>query len=83
LELIARTLFDLAKLNAGEPGVLDAAAEGEHNLEKDYDKTIEATSDQETASVLKRQREEVKSGKETLREMSDTQKDAGPEGDAG
>ncbi len=66
---IAHALFDLAKLNRGESGVLGTAAEGEQNLKKDYDRAIETTQDEETEALLRRQREDVKFGEDVLRNI--------------
>jgi uncharacterized protein (TIGR02284 family) len=63
---IALALFDLVKLNRGESGVLNVAAEGEQNLKQEYDQAIEKTSDQETVALLRKQREDVKFGEEVL-----------------
>lgn len=66
---IAHALFDLAKLNRGESGVLDTAAEGEDNLKKVYDSAIEATEDEETTALFRRQRREVTFGEDVLRNI--------------
>ena len=78
LESIASALFDLAKMNSGERGVLKAVAEGEDNLKADYDRAIDAVSDQETEDMLRRQRDEVEFGEQVLRGMGGSDTDTGP-----
>ncbi len=68
-ESMAHALFELAKMNHGEQGVLDAAAHGEQNLKDEYERAIDATSDRRTESVLHRQKKDVTLGEEVLRGM--------------
>lgn len=69
IESIAQTLFDLAKLNRGEPGVLQAAAEGERDLKESYDRAIDAAAGPESEDLLRRQRDDVEFGEQILRDM--------------
>jgi hypothetical protein len=70
VESIANALFDLAKSNRGELGVLRTAAHGEHSLKQDYDQAIEATGDVEAEATLSKQRDQVEFGEEVLRNMA-------------
>lgn len=70
MKSIADALFDLAKSNRGEPGVLGTAAEGEGNLKEAYDRAIDVTHDPQGEDLLRRQREDVEFGEKVLREMS-------------
>jgi uncharacterized protein (TIGR02284 family) len=69
VEPIAEALFELAKMNHGERGVIDSAIEGERNLRKEYDRAIEDTSNPEATNTLHRQRDDVEFGEQILRGM--------------
>lgn len=66
---IASALFDLAKANRGETGVLQVAAEGERNLKEEFDRAIETTPDQEAKALLDKQRDNVEFGEQVLRNI--------------
>jgi uncharacterized protein (TIGR02284 family) len=66
---LAHALFDLAKVNRGESGVLDAAAEGEQNLKHEYDRAIEETTHPKAEQVLRRHREQAEFGEQVIRGM--------------
>lgn len=70
IESVAHSLFGLAKMNRGSAGVLQTAAEGEHNLKQDYDKAIDATTNPAAKNSLRRQRDEVEFGEQVLRGMA-------------
>lgn len=70
MEAIANALFDVAKANRGDAGVLGAVAEGERNLKDEYDRAIDATNDPHGEDLLRRQRGEVDFAENVLRDMS-------------
>jgi len=74
---LAQTLFELAKLSRGEPGVLDAAAACEHTLKEDYDRALDDLSHPQAENVLKRQRDGVEFGEQVLRGMGVPEKPKG------
>jgi uncharacterized protein (TIGR02284 family) len=68
---IAYALFELARVNRGETGVLEAAAEGEQNLRQDYDQALDEVSNPAAENMLRRQRRGVEFGEQVLRGMTD------------
>ncbi len=78
LHALARSLFEIAKLNRGESGVLQAATEGEHNLKQDYEAAIDETDHPQTENVLRRQRDEVEFNEQVLRGMTEASKSQEP-----
>ena len=70
IESIASALFRLAKANRGDAGVLEAAAEGERHLIRDYDSALEGMTNHEAKNALRRQSEYVEFGEQVLCAMN-------------
>lgn len=68
---VAETFFTLAKNRDGEAGILTAAESCERLVKERFDEVIDQTSDEDTAALLRRHRNDIEFGEHVLRSMQE------------
>ena len=66
---VAESFFALAKSRRGEAGILDAAEECERVVKERFENVIAETDSDEAATILERQRNDIKFGEDILKAM--------------